>query len=86
MQPTELKHHIVETYGITDSDFDRIHEEFLAFYGQTLEEYVRRRHLELQKAGKKNDEIYREIGAEAARRRFTVRDLSTRKIRRLIYG
>ncbi|MGA2976197.1 MAG: hypothetical protein ABSF77_12875 [Spirochaetia bacterium] len=86
MQRSDLKQHIVETYGISENNFERLHEEFLAFYNQTIEEYVGQRHLELQKAGKKNDEIYRLIRAELDARRFAVKQMSERQIRRLVYG
>jgi hypothetical protein len=74
------------TYSISDGDFERLHEEFLAYFGQTVEEFVSRRHQELQKTGLKNDEIYRLIRAESAARRFAVQDLSERQIRRIVYG
>ncbi|HUI68964.1 MAG TPA: hypothetical protein VL354_00500 [Spirochaetia bacterium] len=86
MQPHELKRHLTETYGISESDFQHFQEEFLAFYDQTLEEFVCRRHQELQKTGMKNAEIFRRIQREAAGRRFAVRELSERQIRRLVYG
>jgi hypothetical protein len=86
MQLTDFKSHLLATYGITDSDFERLHEEFLSYFGQTVEEFVSRRHQELQKTGRKNDEIYRLIQAEATARRFAVQDLSERQIRRIVYG
>jgi hypothetical protein len=86
MQRLDFKNHLMATYGISDADFERLHEEFLAYFGQTVEEFVGRRHQELQKAGRRNDEIYRLIQAEAASRRFAVNDLSKRQIRRIVYG
>jgi hypothetical protein len=86
MQRSDFKSHLMATYGVSDGDFERLHEEFLAYFGQTVEEFVSRRHQELQKAGRKNDEIYRLIQAEAAARRFAVKDLSERQIRRIVYG
>jgi hypothetical protein len=86
MQADDMKRHLAETYGISEDGFERLMEEFLAYFGSTLEQYVRSRHLELQRTGKKNPEIYRTIAAEACTRRFAVGELSERRVRRLIYG
>ncbi len=86
MHLAEFKRHITANYGIDEGEFERLHEEFLAYFGLTVEEYVRQRHGELQKAGKRNPEIYRLIKSEAAERRFGAGELSERMIRRLIYG
>lgn len=86
MENEEFKRHIIETFGLSERDFDRLLEEFLGFFGTTLEEYVIHRHLELQRDGKKNKEIFRRIEEEASARRFAVEPLSTRRIRRMIYG
>jgi hypothetical protein len=86
MQLSELKRHLIETYNISEGAFDRLHEEFLAFYDQTLEEFVCRRHQELQKAGMKNREIFWRIQIESTNQRFEVKRLSQRQIRRLVYG
>jgi len=86
MQLSELKSHSIETYNISAGTFDRLHEQFLAFYDQTLEEFVCRRHQELQKAGMKNHEIFWRIQIESTNQRFDVRRLSQRQIRRLVYG
>ena len=86
MLPSELKRHLIQTYAISEHDFDRLHEEFLTFYNQTLEEFVYRRHQELQKAGMKNHEIFQRIQSEVTGRRFGVKGLSQRQIRRLVYG
>ena len=86
MQSSELKNHLKETYGIPAEAFDRLMEEFLFYFGSTLEEFVRERHLQLQKMGKKNPEIYRQIAAEARNLRFAADDLSERRVRRIIYG
>ncbi len=86
MNLDEFRRHITSNYGIAESDFERLHEEFLSYFGRTLEEYVLQRHAELQMAGKKNPEIYRLIKEEATARRFGVTGLSERMIRRIIYG
>ena len=86
MKRSELQDHISQTYGIPAAQFDRLYEEFAAFFDVTLEEFTRRRHLEMQKDGKRNDQIYAAILQETREMRFAVRDVSERQIRRLVYG
>ena len=81
-----FRRHIVDTYGISEREFEKLYEEFLGHFDQPLEEYVRRRHLELQREGLRNDAIYRTLLAEVDSRRFTADGLTERRIRRIIYG
>jgi hypothetical protein len=86
MKRSDLQSHLTLTFGISGSEFDRLYEEFAAFFDVTLEAFVQRRHLELHKAGKRNDEIYSILLQEIGTMRFSVRDVSERQIRRLVYG
>lgn len=86
MNRSDLKSHIVDNYGITPESFERLFEEFAAYFDVTVEEFVRRRHLEMQKAGARNESIYAALMEEAREMRFAVRGLSERQVRRLIYG
>jgi len=61
--------------------------DVLAEYGETLEAFVKRRHTELKATTDlKNEQIFDRIVAEIPTRRFLVDTLSTRQVRRLIYG
>jgi hypothetical protein len=60
--------------------------EVLAYLDDSLEQFVRRRHRELQREGLRNSQIYRRVAQEASQRRFRADVLSTRQIRRLVYG
>ena len=64
----------------------RLIEDVLAEYGETAEDFVRRRHRELQTQGLRNDAIYARIQQESATRRFAIAPLTERQVRRLIYG
>jgi hypothetical protein len=86
MRDGNFKWHIVETYNLSDRDFDRLYEEFLSHFDTGLEDFVRHRHLELQDEGMRNDAIYRVLVREVAERRFPAGDISERRIRRIIYG
>jgi hypothetical protein len=58
-----------------------------AYFGETVEQFVKRRHAELQGNGnKRNDEIWPQLAAELKVRRFRVGDLTERQLRRIIYG
>jgi hypothetical protein len=61
-------------------------EEVLAYLDDSVEQFVRRRHRELQREGLRNPQIYQQVAQEAAQLRFRAEALSTRQIRRLVYG
>jgi hypothetical protein len=86
MERADLRLHVAQTFGVEPAAFDRLYEAFAAYFDVSLEEYVRRRHLELQKAGARNEAIYAALLAEARDMRFAERGLTERRIRRLIYG
>lgn len=73
-------------YGVEPSMAERLLEDFLIYFNQTVEEWVRSRHYHLQRQGYKNEDIYRIIAQEIENRRFTSEPLTIRQIRRLIYG
>ncbi|MCA1950732.1 MAG: hypothetical protein LDL24_09180 [Treponema sp.] len=77
---------LIHGYGIEASQAERLLEEFLIYYNQTVEEWVRSRHYHLQRQGYKNEDIYNIIAVELNTRRFVSEPLSIRQIRRLIYG
>jgi hypothetical protein len=86
MRSDEFKRHIVEMFDLEERDFTRLLEEFLGHFGSTVEEYVRNRHRELQREGRKNEEIFSIIASEVHERRFAAEPLTVRRIRRMIYG
>ena len=58
----------------------------LAYYRETPEAFVRRRHLELRQQGHSNSSIYAAIKREMDLRLFATEPHSERQIRRIIYG
>jgi hypothetical protein len=82
----KFKRHVMETYSISDRNVDRLYEEFLEHFDASVEDFVRHRHFELKNQGRRNDEIYPAIVAEAERLRFPAEGLTERKVRRIIYG
>jgi hypothetical protein len=71
---------------LSERETTHLVEEVLAYLDDSLEQFVRRRHGELQREGLRNPQIYQRVAEEAARRRFRADALSARQIRRLVYG
>ncbi len=61
-------------------------QDVLAYFDETTEEFVRRRHRELQARGLVNAEIFERIKAELKYRTVAPPDISLRQLRRIVYG
>lgn len=64
----------------------RVVEEVVAYFAETTEGFVRRRHRELLASGLGNTEAFDRIAAELTSRRVAPPDLSLRQLRRIVYG
>ena len=84
--PQELIDHLCRHGALDARQAERLLAEVLAFYDETPEAFIRRRHHELQRAGFANAAIYRRLLAELPTRRFSAGSRSERQIRRTIYG
>jgi hypothetical protein len=82
----ELVERLSRTGRLDAREARHLVDEVLAFLDDSLEQYVRRRHRELQREGLSNPDIYRQVALEATQRRFRAPELTARQIRRLIYG
>jgi hypothetical protein len=82
----DLVAHLVRSTPLTPNEAARVVAEVVAYYGEAVPDYVRRRHAELKRRGLTNDRIFDEITAELAARRFAAPPLSARQLRRLVYG
>lgn len=82
----QLIEHLVRQSGLSNSEAQRLISEIVAFYNETPQAYIRRRHFELQKSGLANERIYAIIAEDLAQHRFAAEPLTTRQIRRAIYG
>jgi uncharacterized protein YoaH (UPF0181 family) len=82
---TPLLDHL-ESSGVSRGQAARLVDEVLAYFSETPEEFVRRRHRELQADGVANAASFAVIARELAQRRVAGPQLSERQIRRLIYG
>jgi len=79
--------HLCHGSGLTPSEARKLVDEVIAFFSESPEDYVRRRHLEIkQELGLSNPRIFRRIEAELAQIVFAAPALTQRQIRRIIYG
>ncbi len=84
--PQDLARYLAASTGLPQSTTVRVVADVTTYFGETVEEFVRRRHTELQRGQHKNDEIWPVIAAELSQRRFAAPGLSERQLRRLVYG
>ncbi len=72
--------------GLTPRTAERALAEVLDCLDASVDEHIRRRHGELQRAGMSNAAIYEQLARELEQLRFRAPKLSPRQIRRRIYG
>jgi hypothetical protein len=82
----ERRHYLEEKFALGPEELGLLLDDLWAFTEETVEEFVRRRHGELQREGLRNEAIYRRLAEEAAGGRFRGAPLSLRQVRRIIYG
>jgi hypothetical protein len=83
--PPDLVRHVAVSTGLDEATAARVVADVVAYFGQTVEEYVAIRHAELK--GKfKNDEIWPQLATELGQHRFRAPSLSERQLRRIVYG
>jgi hypothetical protein len=76
----------LERSGVSRDQAARLVADVLAYFSETTEEFVRRRHRELQHDGVANAQSLAVIARELVARRVAGPILSERQIRRVIYG
>jgi len=84
--PQDLVRYLATSTGLPQSTAVRVIADVTTYFSETIEEFVQRRHAELQRTQRKNDEIWPVIAAELRQRRFPAPSLSDRQLRRLVYG
>jgi hypothetical protein len=82
----DLLAHLERVTALGPGQVARLVEELLAYFSESLDEFVVRRHRELQTEELRNDAIFERLADELRQRRFAAPSLSQRQIRRLIYG
>jgi hypothetical protein len=82
----DLVAYLVRSTRLSRSEALRLVDEMLAFLDDLPEDFVRRRHRELQNAGRPNSEIFARIAIELEGWRFRAPTYTPRQLRRMIYG
>jgi hypothetical protein len=82
----DLLEHLARTTALGPAEAARVVADVLAYFAESTDEYVRRRHGELQVRGLTNDRIFERVAAELPQRRVRAPELSARQLRRVVYG
>jgi hypothetical protein len=82
----ELIRHVVVSTGLAPAVAVRLVADVLDYFGETTEQFVRRRHRELNRRGQGNATIWPVVAAELRARRVVAEPLSERQLRRIVYG
>ncbi len=82
----ELINHLARTTRLEPDEARRVVREVTAFCSETVEQYVLRRHTELQADRLTNPAIFERLAGEIEARRFRVEAFSARQLRRIVYG
>nr|BFD84687.1 hypothetical protein StreXyl84_40880 [Streptomyces sp. Xyl84] len=82
----ELVDHLTRSTPLNRGEALRVVQDVLAYFDETTEAFVRRRHRELQAQGLVNAEIFERIAADLKYRAVAPPELSLRQLRRIVYG
>jgi hypothetical protein len=85
--PIDLaEHRLAALFGLTHDAARRAVSEVLDCFDASVDEHITRSHAALQQAGVDNEAIYAHIAVDLKRLRFRAPSLTSRQIRRRIYG
>jgi hypothetical protein len=82
----DLVAHLVRSTPLSAGEAERVVAEVVGYFGERVPDFVRRRHAEMQAAGLTNDRIFAVLAGELGARRFAAPPLTTRQLRRMVYG
>ncbi|MFP3992238.1 hypothetical protein U9R90_33175 [Streptomyces sp. E11-3] len=82
----DLVDHLTRSTPLQRGEALRVIQDVLAYFDETTEDFVRRRHRELQGQGLVNSAIFEQIAADLTYRAVAPPELSLRQLRRIIYG
>jgi hypothetical protein len=86
MPDAELVTRVAVTTGLRPSEAARVIDDVVSYYAEPAEDFVRRRHEELQTYGLRNAAIFEQISTELEGRVVAAPELSLRQLRRIVYG
>jgi hypothetical protein len=82
----DLVRHVIATTGLSPDTATRVIAEVVAYFDETVEDFVRRRHHELRLRQLKNAQIWPALAVEIGTRRFGAPEMTERQLRRIVYG
>ena len=82
----DLVAQVATSTGLTSAEARRLVSDVVAYYAESAEDFVRRRHTALKLRGMRNEEIFEQIAAELDQRVVAAPRLTSRQLRRVIYG
>ncbi|WP_327355880.1 hypothetical protein [Streptomyces sp. NBC_01304] len=82
----DLVDHLTRSTPLQKGEALRVIQDVLAYFDETTEGFVRRRHRELQAQGLLNAAIFEQIQSDLKYRAVAPPELSLRQLRRIIYG
>ena len=82
----DLVDHLVRTTHLPPGVARRVVDDVVAYFSESTEAVVRRRHRQLQASGLANPAIFDRIAAELAARPVAAPLLTHRQVRRIVYG
>jgi hypothetical protein len=82
----ELICHLCRVSRLRPEEAGKLVAEVLAYFSDSVEAVVRRRHRELKAQGRTNPEIFEQLITELPAWRVVPPTLSERQLRRMIYG
>ncbi|WP_330184131.1 hypothetical protein OHB26_11275 [Nocardia sp. NBC_01503] len=84
--PADLVRHVAASTGLPTAIAARVVADVVGYFDESAEEFVRRRHAELQRRQVRNAEIWQRIATELAERRVAAPAFTERQLRRIVYG
>jgi hypothetical protein len=84
--PPDLVRHVARSTGLDEATAARVVADVMAYFGQTVEQYVVSRHEELKTRNRRNDDIWPAVLGELRDRRFRAPEVTERQLRRMVYG
>jgi hypothetical protein len=82
----DAEHRLRALLGLSEQQASRAVDEVFDVLRLDVDEFISARHAQLQAQGEQNPAIFERIAEELARLRFKAPTLTTRQIRRRIYG
>jgi hypothetical protein len=82
----DLLDHLVRRTNLGRREALQLVGEVLAYFDETVEVFVRRRHGELQRRGLANPAIFEQVAKELQWWRVAAPMLTERQVRRIVYG